>query len=84
MSNSTYYLMSNLDKKELGLTTIERVMKVMDAYFHRMEDYFVLPRDQKTVLASLGPELEHPVFAGLPEEKMAEIKELMKNFNTLP
>ena len=40
--------------------------------------------DQKTVLASLGPELEHPVFAGLPEEKMVEIKELMKNFNTLP
>ena len=32
VSNSTYYLMSNLDKKELGFNTIERVTKVMDAY----------------------------------------------------
>lgn len=137
VENSTFYLISNLNNKEVGLSTIERIQKVLevyelkklhpnayikfqyamalfyatwdmekealnalrtfvedgidfvknaaylhgdayfdrlDNYFRKMEDYNMLPRNQKTVLVSIGQELEHPVFAKLRNTK--EFQEL--------
>lgn len=137
VENSTFYLMANLNNKEVGLSTIERIEKILEAYelkklhpntylmfqyamalfyatwdmekealnalktyvedgidfiknaaylhgdeyfdkldgyFKKMEDYNMLPRNQKTVLASIGQELEHPVFEKIRGRK--EFQEL--------
>lgn len=128
VSNSIFYIMSNLSNKDIALPTIERIQKLVDAYeldklnpnsylqfvyakalfyamngmeqralenltifvegaidfmlsatylhgdayFDRLDEYlkkmdsfYILPRNPKTVLASVGQNLQHPAFDSL-------------------
>ena len=47
----------------------------LSAYFKKMDNFNMLPRNPKTVLASVGENLQHPAFAGLHDKH--EFQELV-------
>lgn len=64
-----------------------------DAYFEQMKDFFEqmkfatnAPRDEKTVLESILPALEHPAFLGLEKEPKIQLgkKNLIHLLETFP